>query len=1002
MHPEKIHIERIRKFVIRLKQKVYADKTGMTAECIYNQDEPIPYSQIDKYEFGLVNKDDVWGKTWGSAWFRFSIIVPESHAGKAIGAWIDLDGEACVWKDGSPWLGLTNKVDWYHNAGKHYVPIYKNAKPGERIELLVEAAANDLFGAGKQEYKLVEASLVSYDAVLFNLIMDLEVLFNLAEHLPEKTVRRQKIIYGLNEICNIWQDGKKVEEAEKILQCLYSYIADCSALTAYSVGHAHIDLAWLWPVRETIRKGGRTFATALRMMELYHEYIFGASQAQLYKWIKQHYPALYNEVKQAAAQGRWEIQGAGWVEFDTNLTGGESIIRQMFYGKRYFQEEFGNSPDVLWLPDCFGFNANLPQLMLGCGVKYFLTQKLSWNESDTFPYHLFIWQGIDGSEVLAHQLPTNDYNFSNSPKAFLETEKRFAQCECFDEFLNLYGIGDGGGGPGIEHIEYGLCQRNLEGVAKFRFSKAQAFFEKLSAYDRKVFPKWCGELYLQYHRGTYTTQALMKKNNRTSERLLHDAEFAAVLTGKDYPAELTAAWEDIMLMQFHDIIPGSSINWVYKDAQALSEKNHAFLNTYISDRLETVADGKNQDSESNPAFLVFNTQSWNRQEWVQLTDAKLNNWVRVSVPAYGYSVVSLPVEQNEKVEPFTGILENDLLKVIVSERGTILSIYDKVCRREVLTAPSNILKLWEDEPNNWGAWDINHFYRDTEPGLPDEVTLLNENSFVIRGSVALAMFRIRFGKSIITQVIELIDGEKFIRFNHSVDWQEHHRMLRVHFYPDLTASDATYEIQFGAVKRPTRHNTSWEKALFEVPAHCFADLSEPDYGTALINDCKYGYRIVDNEMELNLLRSPADVDPEADIHQHTYSYAFYPHAGCFEQSDVVKVAHCFNSKMYVLPVSNPRLGEARSFFSVVGDKVKLETVKPCETGDGIILRLYEYSGSNASVKLRTVLPFSKAYLCNMLEEIISPEKELEQRKLDSESTIDLDFKPFEIKTLLLR
>jgi alpha-mannosidase len=535
MHLEKIHLERIRKFIARLKNQVYTDKTDLNAEYIYDKDEPIPYPDIDKHDFEPIPKGEVWGNAWGSSWFRFTGTVPATMAGKDIGAWIDVDGEACVWKNSSPWLGLTNKVDWYHNAGKYYVPISENAVSGEEIELLVEAAANDLFGSGKTDYKLVEASLVCFNKEIFHLVMDMEVLFNLAEHLPEKTARRQKILYGLNVVCNLWQEGKGIVQASEITQELLSRPANASALNAVSIGHAHIDLAWLWPVRETKRKGGRTFATALRMLETYPDYVFGASQAQLYKWIKHIYPELYKEIKQAVINGRWEVQGAGWVEFDTNLTGGESIIRQMFYGRRFFRQEFGISPEVLWLPDCFGFNANLPQLMRGCGVNFFMTQKLSWNESDTFPHHIFRWQGIDGSEVLAHQLPTNDYNFSNSPSAFLETEKRFAQSEVCDEFLNLYGIGDGGGGPGREHIEYGLRQKNLEGVPRFRFTQAQKFFNNVAGTDANTLPQWSGELYLQYHRGTYTTQALMKKNNRLSERLLHDAEFAAALTERAIP-----------------------------------------------------------------------------------------------------------------------------------------------------------------------------------------------------------------------------------------------------------------------------------------------------------------------------------------------------------------------------------------------------------------------------------------------------------------------------------
>lgn len=991
MHLEKIHLERIRKFINRIKQDIYTDKHDLQAQFCYSQENPILPEDINKQTWNEVKKGDVWGRTWGSAWFRFSAIVSAELEAREIGAWLDLDSEACVWKDGIPWLGLTNKVDWYHNAGKFYLPLFEKAKAGERVEILVEAAANDLFGAGKTDYRLVEAALVVFHKELFSLVMDLELLLNFAENLPEKTVRRQKILYGLNRICDQWQDGKGYADCKQIAVELLSKPANASALTAYSVGHAHIDLAWLWPIRETIRKGGRTFATALRMLESYPEYVFGASQAQLYLWTKTHYPALYEQIKLAAQKGRWEIQGAGWVEFDTNLTGGESIIRQMLYGKRYFNSEFGVSPEVLWLPDCFGFNANLPQLMQGCGVKYFMTQKLSWNESDTFPHSLFVWQGIDGSEVLAHQLPTNDYNFNNTPKAFLETEKRFAQSELADEFLNLYGIGDGGGGPGREHIEYGLRQQNLEGVSRFKFAPSAEFFAKLSETDIKYLPRWTGELYLQFHRGTYTTQALMKKNNRLSERLLHEAELLAAVCGMPYPTELTHIWQDTLLLQFHDIIPGSSIGWVYKDAAELCAKNQAALSDLVQAMLKQLT-GETTDI---PAYFLFNAQPWLRRAWISLPGIDPDLLVQMEVPSCGYAVIAAPGKQKPIKLPYRGIMENELIKVQLSYRGTILSIYDKQAQREVLAAESNLLKLWEDEPNNWAAWDINHFYRDTIPALPTEVKLLPEESFVINETHCKAVFIVKHGHSIIWQTIELRQGEKLLRFHHEVDWNEHHKMLRVHFYPAIRATEASYEIQFGVVKRPTQLNTSWEKALFEVPAQKFADLSEPDYGVALINDCKYGYRIVEGEMELNLLRSPADVDPEADIHKHSYSYALYPHDGCFETSDALQVAHCFNSPLLAVKADPKMIGRSESFFQCSGGTVKLETVKPAENGKGIVIRLYEYAGGRASILLHSQLAFSKAELCNMLEETLEADLAI----LDN--SLSLSFKPFEIKTIRL-
>jgi alpha-mannosidase len=1001
MQLERIHIQRIQKFISRLKPQIYSERLPLQAEYLGNHDKPIPYSEIGKFQFKEIAIGVNWGKPWDSTWFRFSAVVPDSLIGKEIGAWVDTDGESCVWKNGSPWQGLTNKQDSYHNAGKYFIPLAKSAIAGERVEIIVEAAANGMFGKDKNDYKLVEAALVSYNPHIFDIWLNMDLLINLALHLPVHTVRRQKILFGLNAICNVWQEGKGIGQAANLIHKLKSQPAHASALTAYSVGHAHIDLAWLWPIRETKRKSGRTFSTALRMIENYPCYIFGASQAQLYKWTKELYPTLYNEIKAAVKNGRWEVQGAGWVEFDTNLTGGEAIIRQLFYGKRFFQEEFGISPDVLWLPDCFGFNGNLPQLMKGCDVEYFTTQKLSWNESDTFPYHNFIWQGIDGSEVIAHQQPTNDYCFSNSPQDFLETETRFTQSDAFDEFLNLYGIGDGGGGPGREHIEYALCQENLEGVSKVKFSPARDFFEKLASYDREFFPVWFGELYLQYHRGTYTTHALMKKHNRMSELLLHDAEMLAALTGKEYPTALQPIWEDIMLMQFHDIIPGTSITWVYDDAKAMSESNHQLLKTLIQEKLQILAKGETVVEDVPQAYLLLNTQSWDRNETIRIPTASGTVWLKAFVPAYGYSIVPMPAKQTAIPQSFQGILENEFLRVTLSPQATITSIYDKETGREILEAPSNVLKLWEHIPNKW-SWDIQHFYRETEPLLAAEVTLEAEQSYIIPDVIASATYRILIGNSIIYQTISLVNGERSICFAHEVDWKENLQMLRVHFYPNIHSTEATYEIQFGAVKRTTRPNTSWEKAQFEVPAHRFADLSEPDYGAALINDCKYGYRVEGNELELTLLCSPTAMDAQADLHMHTYNYMFYPHQGCFEQSDVVQTAHCFNSPLLVLPVSADRCGESFSYFSILGDRVKLETVKPCETGEGVILRLYEYTGSKAKVELKILIPCTTIYQVSMTEKFDASQPSQKVDKRQDGSYLALEFKPFEIKTLLIR
>ncbi len=1005
MQNEKILITRIKRLLERQNALLYQDKSLLEAEYA------LPGEAFRPVQIG-----EAWGQPWQTAQFRVAGTVPASLSGKNYGLFFDCDGEACVMEGGTPLQGLTPKVDWYHKAAKHYVPLEAKVRPGAAFQLDIAASANDLFGGGKAEFRLRECHLCTFDEELFQRRMDIGLLLDLVESLPPGTVRRQRILHGLNRVCGLWQSN--AEQARTILAELLSHPAHSSALTAFSVGHAHLDLAWLWPLRESHRKGGRTFANALRLLEQYPDYVFGASQAQLYLWIKEDYPELYKQVQERVQQGRWEIQGASWVEFDTNLISAESIIRQFMYGKRFFRQEFGAEPLLLWLPDCFGFSGNLPQLMQGCGVPWFMTQKLSWNESNAFPHHLFNWEGIDGSRVLAHQLPTNDYNFSNDPSAFLQTEQRYAQSGICDAFLNLFGIGDGGGGPTRNHIEYGLRMQDLEGVSKFKFATGAQFFEHVSRLDKALLPTAYGELYLEFHRGTYTTQARMKQDNRSSEKLLGAAEYLAVLAGKPYPEALRQIWQDTLLLQFHDIIPGSSITMVYADAQAISAANHALLRDYLTATATELA----QDGQScqDPAYLVLNPSNQEITAWhafpkelrglVPLNEysTQMNSLetetallAKLKVPAWGSLLLRfsddsyLPPSQ---LLPASLTLENPYLKVELTETGGIRSLWDKELRREVLAAESNLLLLWEDEPNNWGAWDINHFYRDTEPQRASSATLNQDLSINLEGGFSRLVHDIRIGSSTLRQTIELRCDERMLRVSHEIDWQERHKMLRTHWFPAVYGGVATYGIQGGVIKRSSKPKNAWEEAQFEVPAQRFADLSQPDYGCALLCDVKFGYRIVDSQLELNLLRSPADVDPSADIHAHAYSYAFYPHPGDYEHSDVFNAAERIAHDLVIVPVKSLPRERSEPLFRLDSDHVNLDAVKPAESGNGIVLRFHEYKGQSGTARLHCARNYVSCRETNMLEEPL----DADPIRIEEYFPLCLEFRPFEIKTIILR
>lgn len=1004
MQNEKIHLERIKRFIQRQKDALYTQFEPLEVQYIRDP-KPIAWQALHGAQWQEIKCGEIWSEVWGSAWFKVSGRLSEQHPASMQGLCFDCEGEACVMQDGKPWMGLTPKVDWYHNAAKHYVPLADLIDADGRFELLIEAAANDLFGAGKQQYRLALCALSLFDEKSYQFALDLELLNDLAVALPVGSVRRAKIIYGLNEICNLW--GSDAARAFAVARELLARPADASALKAYSVGHAHLDLAWLWPIRESRRKGGRTFANALRLLERYPDYIFGASQAQLYQWIKEDYPALYKEVQAAVQQGRWEVQGASWVEFDTNLSSGESLIRQFSYGRAFFDQEFGIIPNYLWLPDCFGFSGNIPQIMKGCKVDYFITQKLSWNESNVFDKHLFIWQGIDGSQVRAHQLPTNDYNFSNNPSAFLATQGRFAQAELAGSFLNLYGIGDGGGGPTRNHIEYGLRQKDLEGSPKFVFSTAADFFAEYGQIPKEKLPKSYTELYLEFHRGTYTTQARMKKDNLQSERLLHAAEWIAVLWAMaggelKYPARLHPIWKDTLLLQFHDILPGSSIAEVYSDARKLSSKNHVALQAYIQESLIS--------EPQELTYSIFNPAPTAVQSWLSfpvayrdyaafldhgeisyVTQDKDELKILLRLEPYSKSSLSflpqyspMPIEKEEIVPDQDGyLLKGSHLTAKISLRGSVLSIISGGI--EFLESESNLVQLWEDEPNNWGAWDINHYYRETTPVEASGAQVIE--AFAM-GNYARIVHQFKIGKSTITQSIELMPEARHLSIHHTVDWQEHHRMLRVAFCSNIFSQRVDCGIQMGLLSRSARPQNAWEAARFDFPAQGFVAQSEPGRTCAILAASKYGYSAHENRLELALLRSPADVDPQADLGPQSYSYGFFCAPCDFAQAQLASLSQSIEAELIITEGISALQPLELQFAH---DSLILNTVKPAEKGKAIILRLYEPLGRHCEESIFTILPVTHIYKCNMLEE---PVQEI---FMDEEFPV----KPFEIITLRL-
>lgn len=995
-----IQSKRIENLIKELYKLRYTQKISLKAEVTTAKD-PIPLDQLEGCQFTPIALGTIWGELWDSSWFRFSGTIPKSWEGREIVALIDIGGEGCVFRNGVPYCGLTYKKISNRVERKRRVMLTGEDAKGD-VTILVEGAANGLFGGSQPgdtyipNFKLVQAELAIFNRDIWELSMDMEYLLQLYDVLDGTLPRAKRILRALSQVANMNPLTEHVAQARAITRSVLHTPTSASELTAWSVGHAHLDLGWLWRFRETRRKAARTFSTALRMIEEYPDYVFGASQPQLFQWVKEDYPELYSQIKEAVSKGRIECQGGMWVEPDMNLTGGESLVRQCLYGKRFFKEEFGKEINNLWLPDVFGYSAALPQILKKSGIDYFITQKISWNETNIFPHHTFLWYGIDGTPIETHFLPTDDYNCDNHPQKLIKASQRFAQSDIHEGYLNLFGIGDGGGGPSRRHIEWAIRGEDCEGVPKMHMAPAGEFLQYLKDQRADDLPIWRGELYLELHRGTYTTQALMKKYNRTIELKLRDVEFlgtaAQRTTSYDFPADqLQQIWKDTMLHQFHDVLPGSSIREVYEDANGVSKMNLKKLQVLQQELLDRLTPSVYPD-----AVTFVNTQPWERTEIVKVDGAD----VSVTIPSMGFRKYSREAINDQRstqrqvsISQDCTRMENSRITVTILPNGNIGSIWLKEAGKEMLKSEgAGIFKLYEDKPYSWDAWDVSLYYQNT---TPEYAKLVNQRVLKNSGMVAMLEQQYRIGESSFTQVLELRADEPLLRSTCRVQWNETNKMLRLFASTDISWPTATYEIQYGSIERPTHSNTSWDEAKFEVCGHRFADLSQTDRGIALINDCKYGYRIYQGYMELNLLRSPIYPDAHADRGSHEFSYAYMPHTGTINYSEVFKTAHNFNSPLYQIEGRAPAAKEQISFFSTDTDQVCIEVVKPAEDGKGTILRCYETRGGSCSCTIQTVLPFCELYEVSMLEQ---------QRiclEVPDPTDFSTSFSPFEIKTFLL-
>jgi alpha-mannosidase len=1036
-HP-RITEARIARTIELIQDSIFTGDAPLQVEAYRAEGEPHFPPQVPEAGYEPINVGDKWGRPWSTVWFRFTGAVPAEWAGRNVVALVRLGSlagegftaEGLVWQEGKPIRAI--------NVNRADVPVAAQAQGGEAVSFVVEAAANPTIRAwipyGNPEptgeaplFELKQANLACFDAEAHELFHDLNVAYGAMLELPETSPRRAEILRAYNDAANILdaEDRATYAPARDALREILSKRNGDTTHEITAVGHAHIDTAWLWPLRESIRKCARTFSTQLALMRDDPGYIFCCSQAQHYIWMREYYPAIYEEIRAAVKRGQWEPVGSMWVEPDCNIPSGESLVRQLLHGKNFFLDEFGIETRDCWLPDVFGFSGSLPQILRKAGVGAFLSQKMSWNEFNRFPHHTFLWEGIDGTQLFSHFPPAETYNGALTPKEIAFAAQNFAEHGRATKSLYAFGYGDGGGGPTAGMLTIAARLRDFEGLPKVKLGSVTDFFAAAKK-DARDLPVWLGELYLELHRGTYTTQARSKKGNRKSELLLREAEFYDVLAGRaayavkpgvveDHRAPydvvarnaastagyLERAWKLLLLNQFHDILPGSSIGRVYRaaidDYAAIFQLAHAVIDPARKALLTRI----NTSGAAKPV-VIFNPSSIARSEVVSLCDGTP---IHVEAPANGYAVVDAaeqrpvrsyahPVEVIERNRLLA--VDNGMLRIIFDRAtGNIRTIHDHRFDRDVL-APGqqgNVFQLHRDLPNNYDAWEIEPFYLESceEMRTAKSIDVVEQTDL----RVVIRIER-EFGESCIVQHIASCAGSVRIGFDTEVNWQEKHKLLKVAFPVNVSSPRATYEIQFGHIERPTHFNTSWDIARFEVCAQRWADLSEGDYGVALLNNCKYGYDIHANVMRLSLLRAPTAPDATADQGHHEFVYSLLPHGGDFRKGNVIEQATALNMPLHVLETESHTgdMPVRQSFFEIDRPGVFIEAVKHAERDDSIIVRICEGYGARGPVELTTTLPVASAFRADLLERAGSPIECKEGR-------MRFTVKPFEIVTLKL-
>lgn len=991
----------------------------------------------DDSEWSDFKLSDSWGGYDKVAWFRCKVTIPENFKGKQLafkGIIGPRDGggstaETLLYINGVPIQG----IDIWHEEAFLDSSIYENNK---EIQIALKCWSGVLDIPKIRVFK--EAQLVVIDPHVDKFYYTIGTLVKCVTLLDENDLRRIRLTKLLTDtflkvdFLNFGQEPYYNSIKDALVFVLkglekYDKLEELKPIVT-GVGHSHIDMGWLWRYSATREKASRTFSTVLNLMRIFPEFRFMHSSPQLYKFLKEDYPDIFEQVKDRIKEGQWEITGGMWVESDTNLPSGESLVRQFLFGKRYIKEEFNKDSKLLWLPDVFGYSGALPQIMKKSDMDYFMTTKISWNQYNHFPFDTFRWKGIDGSEIFTHFITTPEddswyytYNGIMEPKEVTGIWKNYRDKDKNEELLLAFGWGDGGGGPTKEMLEQARVMKNIPGIPKVQIDTTENYFKRIyDTIDHNSLGVWEGELYFEMHRGTYTSQGYTKRANRKAEILMHDVEFLSVLADslnkeEKYPKEsINLIWEKILLNQFHDVLPGSSIRQVYEDCKEIYLDVQKQGNVLLEQAVQSICASSD---ENKNCIMVFNTIGWKRNDVLympysstitsetafvdmdgnavkkQATKDGMQIYVE-DIPAYGFKKLLI----SEKVEEIKSDLvvkekhlENSFFSIDLNENGEIISFLDKWNNKQLCCGkPMNVLCAFEDKPLRFDAWDIDIFYRD-KPYKP--MNLIKTEVLEVgpvRGVLRLSW---EFNKSIIRQDMIIYQDKDRVDFETFVSWKEEQVLLKAFFPVDIHTTDATYEIQYGNIQRPTHTNTEWDFAKFEVSAHKWVDLSEGNYGVSLLNDCKYGHDIHDNVIGITLIKSALRPDETADRCDHHFTYSIYPHEGSWQHSNVQQSATELNMPLHGKEITESNNRKASfGLLSVNSSHIVIDTIKRAEDENAYIVRLYEYKNhKDQSVKLTFSIPVTKVIETNLIE------REIGEVEVQNDQ-ICFDITGYEIKT----